>query len=499
MRVLFTTEGTYPYIPGGVTTWCDALVTGLPQHEFTVVAVVGNPHVSLLYRLPANVRVVPVPLWGAERVEEYLPRRGAVRSTAQTTRGVVARRFLPVFEELVDELVMADGDARVIGRCITALANFCVRYDLRKALRDERVWSLVLTRLINNPLYRQAPTVEAIDLARSLYRYLMPLALPVPPVDISHSSAAAFCALPAVVAKLRDGVPLIVTEHGIFLRERILQLVHDRVPLLRKIMFANLYHGVTQAVCQHADVIAPVCSYNLLWERHLGIGGAKVRVIHNGVDPARFALSDGRQNDGQACAGDQHGRRRGGSRTKRPTVAYVGRFDPLKDVLTLISAAALVRDAVPDVLFRLYGAEADEDYARRCRRAVSASRLEGTVCFEGPTDDVESAYRDADLVVLSSLSEGFPFAVVEAMMSARPIVATAVGGISEALAGWDLLVRPRDPRSLSVALVRLLELPASERAAIGATLRQRAMSLFSRQRFLASYAALYEELHARAS
>lgn len=477
MRILLTTEGTYPYVAGGVSTWAHALVSGLPQHDFTVAAIISNPHVSLRYDLPANATVLPVPLWGAERVEEYLPRRGALRGAARTTRGVVSHHFLPVFVELIDELVLAGGDAVVIGRCVTAIAELCVRYDLRKALRDERVWSVILRCLASHPLYSNASMEEAVDLARSLYRYLTPLALPVPEVDVAHSSAAAFCALPALVAKARDGVPLVLSEHGIYLRERVLQLIRDDTSMLRKVLFGNLYRGVAQAVYRHADLIAPVCSYNTLWESHLGVDQAQVRVIHNGVDPRRFTPG--------TVAND------------RPTVAFVGRIDPLKDVLNLIAAAAMVRHAVPGVLFRVHGGDSDEQYGRRCRRAVESAGLGDTVRFEGPTSDVAAAYRAADLVVLSSLSEGFPFTVLEAMMSARPVVATAVGGVPEALADSRLLVPPQDPSALSEALVRVLQLTPGERTSIGDELHERAVSLFSQQRVLDSYATLYEEVRAR--
>ncbi|MGH3321654.1 MAG: GT4 family glycosyltransferase PelF [Streptosporangiaceae bacterium] len=477
MRVLLTTEGTYPFFGGGVSTWADALVTGLPQHAFTVAAIVPNPHVRPRYQAPANTRVLPVPLWGAERVEEYIDGRsgGAVRST---TRAAIRRGFLPALDELVGELLIARANAETIGRCLGALAAFCVDHDLRTAFRDERVWSVVLGRLSSHPLYRHAPMDGALDLARSLYRYLMPLALPVAQVDVAHSSAAAFCALPALAAKLRDGVPLVLTEHGVYLRERVLQLLRDRTPTLRKILFSNLYRGVVRAAYDHADIIVPVCSYNTRWEQRLaGQSAGRIRVIHNGVDSKRFSYAP--------------------PATARPTVAFVGRIDPLKDVLSLITAAEIVRERVPDVLFRLYGADSEEGYGRRCREAVATAGLQGTVRFEGRTADTPAAYRNSDVVALSSISEGFPFTVVEAMMSGRPVVGTAVGGVPEALGDPGLLVPPRDPRALGDALCQVLLRAPSERTALGAALRSRATTKFSRDRFLTGYDALYEGAHGR--
>lgn len=479
MRILLSTEGTYPYTRGGVSTWADALVRGLPEHEFAVVAIVANPHVAMRYELPGNVRLSSIPLWGAERVDEYLPRRGAVGMAARTTRAAIGQGFLPLVDRLVRELLVADADAAVIGECISALAEFCGSYDLRRALRDERVWDIVVSRMRDHPLFRHRSIGGATELARSLYRYLMPLALAVPGVDVAHSSAAAICALPALVAKLRDGVPLVVSEHGIYLRERILDLVRNESSTIRKVLFGNLYRGVAQAVYRHADRVVPVCAYNTVWERQLRVDPAKLRIIHNGVAAERFSHSE--------------------PATPRPTVAFVGRIDPLKDVLGLIAAAATVREAVPQVRFRLYGSDGDETYARRCRAATLAAGLGDVVRFEGPTHDVAAAYRDADVVVLPSVSEGFPFTVVEAMMAARPVVATRVGGIPEALADPRLLVPPQSPAALAATLTAVLQMPPAQRRELGAQLRRRAVETFSERRFLEGYAALYGEMAARAS
>jgi glycosyltransferase involved in cell wall biosynthesis len=471
MRVLLTTEGTYPYSAGGVSTWAHSLVSGMAQHDFTVVSVVANPHVQARYRPPDNVSVVAVPMWGAERVEEYLP---APRRASRARRRAARREFLPVLTELCDQLLVATAAPDIVASCLTSLAELCLHADLRTALRDENVWHAVLDRMAAHPLFRHAPLGGAIDLARSLYRYLTPLALPVAPTDVIHSSAAAFCALPALAAKLRHGAPLLLTEHGVYLRERVLQLIRDKTPSLRKMLFANLYRGVVQAAYWHADVIAPVCSYNTRWERQLTADLSRSEVIYNGIDPEAFPVEP--------------------PRTDRPTVAYVGRIDPLKDVLNLISAARLVRAEVSDVVFRLYGSDSDADYARRCRETAQSMGLADTVRFEGGTDDVAGAYRDSDVVVLPSVSEGFPYTAIEAMMSARPLVGTAVGGVPEAVDDPGLLVPPRNPAALADKLVTLLCRSPRERGALGERLRSRAVAHFSRQSFLEGYDALYRQL-----
>ena len=476
MRILLTTEGTFPYAGGGVSTWALSLMHGLAHHEFAVAAVVANPPGPPAYPLPPNAAVLPVPLWGLELVEEYIPLRRGLRRRRRTTAAAVGARFLPPFELLLDQILVADNDPGQVAEVLAGLAEFATRDDLRRAMQDERVWVLLHERMLANPLYRHSTFGEAIDLARSLYRYLLPLAVPIPEVDVVHASASAFCALPAVGAKLRLGIPLLLTEHGIYLRERILELVQRDVSTLEKVMFSNLYRAIAQAAYHVADRVAPVCHYNVRWEKELGLDPSKVRVVYNGVDPSRFSPS----------AADE----------ERPTLVWVGRIQPLKDLLTLIRAVAIVARSVPDLVCRLYGPDTDPLYAARCRQAVAAAGLEGVVVFEGPIADPSAAYRRADVVVLSSMSEGFPYTVIEAMMCARPVVATDVGGVAEALEDRSLLAEPQNAASLAGAVLQQLRQPRHERDRLGDRLRRRAVEHFDEQRFLGAYDDLYRELDA---
>ncbi len=441
----------------------------------------------MMYRLPPNAVVLPVPLWGLDLVEEYVPSSHGVSRRRLTTPAAIGTRFLPPFELLLDQILVAVGQPADVAEALADIARFADSHDLRRAMQDERVWTLVHQRLLANSLYRHVKLGEAIGLARSLYRYLLPLTIPIPDVDVVHASAAAFCVLPALAAKVRLGIPLVLTEHGIYVRERILELVRKDASTLEKVMFSNLYRAIAQAAYHVADLVAPVCRYNVRWETELGLAPRKIRVIYNGVDPDRFSPgADGVSSGAGAGAGE-----------RRPTVAWVGRIQPLKDLLNLIRAIRIVSRSLPDVLCEIFGPDSDPTYAAQCREAVKAAGLGETIRFEGPTTDTARAYREADLVVLSSMSEGFPYTVVEAMMCARPVVATDVGGVSEALDDESLLAEPQNAASLADAILRQLGRPRSEREALGARLRQRAVANFTERRFLSSYDDLYRELDVR--
>ena len=145
MRVLLTTEGTYPFFRGGVSTWVHDLVTGLPEHEFLIAAVVGNPHVADAFPVPDNCRVLQLPLWGTETLDEYVP-RSRPRIGRRARDRAFTRQFLPAYEEVVGHL-LAPRDPRDLG------AAFECRIDQAHRLepRQSRAVVVEMLRLCKRP------------------------------------------------------------------------------------------------------------------------------------------------------------------------------------------------------------------------------------------------------------------------------------------------------------------------------------------------------------
>jgi len=515
VRIYLTTEGTYPFVMGGVSTWADMLVRGMPDHQFHVAAVVDNPFHPLAFEVPQNVTLQPVPLWGSEMTDEYLAVPGSWRRALRTSGAEVRRRFLGPWEAFVDALASEQASAAALGNTLAEVAHFAERYDLRKALSSQAAWSVLLATLSSHALMSRSSAAGAIDFARSIFRFLLPLCAPIPQCDVAHTSAAGLCALPAVVAKYRYGAPLVLTEHGIYLRERVLGLTSKAVE--EKFLQVNFFRAVTDLAYREADVLTPVCGYNAAWEISLGVAPERIRVVHNGLSGEALARLPLRPPEGP------------------PTIGYVGRIDPLKDVATLIRAFALVRKVLVDARLRLWGPATSPEYFRHCQEvatrlgllvpdgtgpeaAAARAPAKGTgtgapLVFEGRTDDLPSAYGACHVVALSSVTEGFPYTVVEAMLSGRPVVATDVGGVHEAIGGIgtgareqpatrgskdnqasDLLVEPGDPRALAEALLRALTAPDAARQATGAALRARAQAHFDVSNFLNGYSEVYDEL-----
>jgi glycosyltransferase involved in cell wall biosynthesis len=175
-----------------------------------------------------------------------------------------------------------------------------------------------------------------------------------------------------------------------------------------------------------------------------------------------------------------------------PLVGCVGRLAPIKDLRTFLAAAARLRTRLPEVRFALVGDGEERGLLEEC---VARAGLKDCVHFHGWKYDMADVYGDLDVVVNSSLNEGTPVALIEALAAARPVVATAVGGTPDLLAGGahGLLVPPGQPETLADAILTTLREPqaAAERARAG---QAYVLARHTRERLLADVDALYREL-----
>jgi glycosyltransferase involved in cell wall biosynthesis len=180
-----------------------------------------------------------------------------------------------------------------------------------------------------------------------------------------------------------------------------------------------------------------------------------------------------------------------GGQAGRPVVfGFVGRLVPIKDPETLLRAFALVREQVPTARLHFVG---DGELKDTVRTLAAALGFADAVELLGWRKDLRGVYDGIDVLVLSSRSEGTPFALVEAMAAGRPVVATDVGGVADILVDGvtGILVTPRDPPALAAAMTRLALDPVL-RSRLGAAARARA-GLYRADRLLVDTARLYRE------
>ena len=456
------TEGTYPYAVGGVSSWCDVVIGRLTQTEWDILPIVaGGRRWKQHYQLPPNARLLrPIELWTQDAPPRRMPRR-------QTDR----RISIPA--QLLRGLIPWDGDRDTLIRALVQ----CRRrpQQIRREFRSRDAWETyvrVLQEVLEIPHKDSAPApiydaIEAARLYQLLYWVARTAAVPTPPCALLHVTAAGWAAIPALVHKALHGTPILLTEHGVYVREAYLASVRDTAATLgEKHMSTRIALGLTRAVYEAADVIAPVTEANAAWERALGVDGAKIRVIPNGIDPP-------------------------GGLTDAPNaqrVVAVGRIDPLKDVQTLLLVASEVTRRLPNARFEHWGppTAGEEAYASACERMHRQLGLGERFRFMGRTTDPHAAIRSADVLLMTSISEAMPMTLLEAMAQGRPAVATAVGGIPGVLHGCGIVVPPGDVHALSGAVVTLLRKPDLA-AAMGSRGHARLHERYTLERCTESY------------
>jgi polysaccharide biosynthesis protein PelF len=281
--------------------------------------------------------------------------------------------------------------------------------------------------------------VAAATLYQTLYWVARTAAEPTPDVDVLLATAAGWSAIPALVHKALHGTPLVLTEHGVYVREAYLAAARSGDEAGARFIATRLARGLTRMAYAGADVVCPVTDANTHWELGLGVDPAKLLVLYNGLPQPRALMPP----------------------PQTQTVVSVGRIDPLKDLHTLLRVAAETIRAVPDARFAHYGTvtEGEEAYGRSCLALHERLGLGERFRFMGRTTDPHGAVREADVVLMTSISEGLPMSVLEAMAEGRPVVCTSVGGVPDVVKGCGVVAAPGDDHGLAMAVVTLLRNP----------------------------------------
>lgn len=213
--------------------------------------------------------------------------------------------------------------------------------------------------------------------------------------------------------------------------------------------------------------------------RQAGIAEQKISVIDNGIDLSPFD-SAAPVLKSELQAGD------------RRLIGTVGRLTGQKGMEYFLAAAQKLLREFPDLMFAIVGDGPDRQKLERMAREL---QIEKSVHFTGARSDMASVYASLDVFVLASIAEGMPMALLEAMASGRPVVATAVGAVPQIVAfgTTGMLVRPKDPAELANAIASLLRhADLSERVARNGQTAVRKQ--FSSQVMTEKYCRLYAHL-----
>ena len=483
-------EGTYPYVMGGVSTWVHQILGAYPERKFSLIHIGAHPgaYGKPVYTVPDNVTSIhEVYCRGAEK----LGKPGALRIAAPPARRAPSRMLRALsrlhLDDHVDEELLADlasGDLT-----IPEFLHGDPAFDLLRELYAK--------------LCPEAPFMDFFWHVRAMHIPLLRiLASTPPPANVYHAVSTGYAGLIGAVASYKTGRPLVVTEHGLYHREREMELARAtwisdldlsqlgsaRPSPLRR-LWGHYFRMLSRIAYHKASLLVTLSEANRAKQLADGADPAKIMVVPNGVkcpDVSAVAAA--------APAEDP---------TPRPLrIGFVGRIVPIKDVMTLIRAIAIARETVDLEMWMIGPDNEDAGYATRCKQLVTQLGLDDTFKFLG-SQQMAHIYPQLDVVLLTSLSEGQPLVILEAYAHGVPVIATDVGACRELCEGGDdvdralgpsgICTRAANPTATAAAIRRLAKDPEL-RKAMGKAARARVQARYQFQQVVNSYETLYSRM-----
>nr|WP_199066571.1 GT4 family glycosyltransferase PelF [Chromobacterium sp. ASV5] len=486
-------EGTFPYVRGGVSAWVNQIIRAYPEFTFAIVFIgsqrsdYGQQH----YKLPDNVvhfeehylydYVQPALLHGTR--EEALDNaqlskmHDAFRNNHNLAYiGKMVRQIIPMLSEsgALSEQQFLRG--RHSWEYISAsYEKYC-----RDPSFTDYFWTV---RIMHKPIWQLARICESLIPAR-----------------MYHTVSTGYAGFLGALLHHRSHRPLLVSEHGIYTKERKIDLlqsewIRDNRGVFEKDisqvgyfqdLWIQFFHALGRVCYDAASEITALYEGNRLRQLADGAPEYKTRNIPNGILVERFSpLRDLRPSSVPFV------------------VALIGRVVPIKDIKTFIRAVFIASRQLPQLQGWIVGPESeDPEYAQECRDLVSSLGMEKNLEFMG-FRNVDELLPKIGLVALSSISEALPLVILEAYAAGVPVISTDVGSCRQLIEGLSAedralgragrVVQIANPEQLAHAMLELLTQPqewkSAQQAGIARTERYYTSALMEE-----SYRQLYNRL-----
>ena len=268
MEVCIISEGAYPTSRGGVSEWCHSLISGMRDVRFNIFSISAEGGRS--YTLPENIRGAVVEHLKSPRFEG-----GIDESYAED----LIKELRPA---LLGEPLNCEGILGLLrGR----------RFKADELLGSDANWNSAVTYYKEN-LRGRAFTPFYIfwtSLFYLLYKTLETVGK-VPRSDVYHALNAGYAGLLGCLSKLYTGRALIVTEHGLYLKERRFEVENSQIPSCLQGMYENFFESLVRTSYRYSDTVISVCHDHARFQREIDPNLKNIRVIYNGIDTERFRI-----------------------------------------------------------------------------------------------------------------------------------------------------------------------------------------------------------------
>ncbi|MDR6730532.1 GT4 family glycosyltransferase PelF [Delftia lacustris] len=466
-------EGTFPYVSGGVSSWVNQILQAYPEHRFAIVFLGSRreDYGDFRYALPPNV---------VHFEQHFL--FDALHSNIQPAPSRGHPEALAKAREFLQALEAHDGSAESRAKVLAAMRSIALELQpggslpLEDFLHSEFAWDL-----IRDSYRRHCTDPSFVDFFWTVRIMLQPLWLMARiahgliPVRVLHTVSTGYAGFLGGLLHHSRGLPLVLSEHGIYTKERQIDLLQStwirdnrnifqrdpmEVSFFRQ-MWIRFFDWMGRFCYGAADPIIALYENNRLRQVADGAAAERTVSIPNGIRIERFAPL----------------------RTQRPAetppvLCLIGRVVPIKDIKTFIRAMRRVVNRMPQAQAWVAGPTAEDPaYADECQNLVDSLGLQANVRFLG-MQKVEELLPKVGVVVLSSISEALPLVILEAQAAGVPVVSTDVGSCrqlidglgpeDQALGSCGRVVGIANPEALADACLELLASPGQWQAASAA-------------------------------
>lgn len=468
MRICIIAEGSYPYVTGGVSSWIHSLITEMSEHEFIIYAIGAETKQKgdFRYKLPSNL---------IEVKEIFL-------DTYLFDAGKWGQRFKLTESEGEDLISLVSGERTT---------NWANLFDLLRSNKFEHAADFLASKdyfdvveQLGKETYSLVPFTELFWTINSM---ILPLILTIrhdiPHADVYHSVSTGYAGVVGTLAKHIHKKPLLLTEHGIYSREREEEIIKaDWVKGYFKDLWIRYFYTLSNAIYESADEVITLFNRNKEIEVELGCEEGKIKIIPNGVEVTNYANLKLAPDDGKIRIG------------------AIVRIVPIKDIKTMIQSFALIEKEIPNAILYIMG-PTDEDklYYDECLQMVESLGIKN-ILFTGLVQ-IHEYVGQMDILLLTSISEGQPLAILEGMASAKPFVTTNVGGCKELILGKEddgfghagIVAPVMHYEQIANGVIKLCK-DKKLRETMGQNGYERVKDYYKRSEFIASYRNLYQSL-----
>jgi polysaccharide biosynthesis protein PelF len=470
LKICLLLEGSYPHVTGGVSTWAQMLIKNMPEYEFIIYSIGAEEKYrgAYKYKLPDNVVTVQEVF-----LDEMLKEKGRYGKRYRLSKDEIKNlKFLitgekvtwgPIFRLMAEKRIENEMD-------------FFMSYNFFDILTEAYTEKFSLI-----------PFTEFFWTVRSM---LVPLFFllnnKVPKADLYHSAANGYAGLLGIMAKFIYKKPMLLTEHGIYSREREEEIIKSTwAEGYFKDMWIKFFYNICGCVYESSDEVLTLFRKNKEIEVELGCPAEKISIVPNGIDIKAFASTDTKESAEELSANDHI------------NIATVTRIVPIKDIKTMIQSFNYVKNIIKNARFFIFGpTDEDEEYFLECKQLASRLSLD-ELTFTGRVDS-RDFIKDMDVMVMTSISEGQPFVILEGMAAKKPFVTTDVGGCQELLYGNNDgfgkagLVEPvMDIERIAKAIIKLCK-NKELREKMGEDGFNRVSNLYGYEKCVESYRTIYQ-------